>query len=96
MFSPLLGTWFWQNNYFFGKQKFFCQTFFTNIAARFVNITDHDVEIFIEGEENEIQEKKRGKSQDISLIVSFIASLRQTNESFEIEQLSPEELDRRL
>ena len=41
-----------------------------------------------------IQEKK--KRQDISLIVSFIASEKQTNESFEIQQLSPEELDGHL
>ena len=64
------------------------------MATRFVNITDDDVEIFIEGEENENTRKKT--RQDISLIVSFIASEKQTNESFEIEQLSPEELDGHL
>lgn len=42
------------------------------MATRFVNITDDDVEIFIEGEENEKTSKKT--RQDISLIVSFIAS----------------------
>ena len=64
------------------------------MATRFVNITDEDVETFIEGEENENTRKKT--RQDISLIVSFIASEKQTNESFEIEQLSPEELDGHL
>ena len=64
------------------------------MPTRFVNITDDDVEMFIEGEENENTRKKT--RQDISLIVSFIASERQTNESFEIEQLSPEELDGHL
>ena len=59
-----------------------------------MNITDDDVEIFIEGEENENTRKKT--RQDMSLIVSFIASKKQTNESFEIEQLSPEELDGHL
>ena len=94
MFSPLPGTGFLQNNCFFGGQKVFCQTFFTSMATRFMNITDDDVEIFIEGEENENTRKKT--RQDISLIVSFIASEKQTNESFEIEQLSPEELDGHL
>ena len=75
MFSPLPGTGFLQNNCFFGEQKVFCQTFFTNMATRFVNITDDDVEIFIEGEENENTRKKT--RQDISLIVSFIASEKQ-------------------
>ena len=64
------------------------------MATRFVNITDDDVETFIEGAENENTRKKT--RQDISLIVSFIASEKQTNESFEIEQLSPEELDGHL
>ena len=64
------------------------------MATRFVNITDDDVEIFIEGKENKNTRKKM--RQDISLIVSFIASERQTNESFEIAQLSPEELDGHL
>ena len=31
------------------------------MATRFVNITDDDVEIFIEGKENENTSKKRGK-----------------------------------
>ena len=75
MFSPPPGTGFLQNNCFFGEQKVFCQTFFTNMATRFVNITDDDVEIFIEGEENENTRKKT--RQDISLIVSFIASEKQ-------------------
>ena len=61
------------------------------MATRFVNITDDDVEIFIEGEENENTRKKM--RQDISLIKLFIARERKTNESFEIEELSPEELD---
>ena len=43
----------------------------TNMATRFVNITDDDVEIFIEGEENENTRKKM--RQDISLIKLFIA-----------------------
>ena len=93
MFSPLPGTEFLQNNCFFGKQKVFCQTFYTNMATRFVNITDDDVEIFIEGEENENTRKKT--RQDITCY-SCIASEKQTNESFEIEQLSLEELDGHL
>ena len=59
-----------------------------------MNITDDNIEIFIEGEENENTRKKT--RQDMSLIVSFIASEKQTNESFEIEQLSPKELDGHL
>ena len=55
MFSPLpraLG--FCKINCgFFGKQKVFCQTVFTNMATRFVKITDDDVEILTEREENE-------------------------------------------
>ena len=66
MFSPLPGTGFLQNNCFFGEQKVFCQTFFTNIATRFVNITDDDVEIFFEGEENGNTRKKRGKIYRLS------------------------------
>ena len=31
------------------------------MARRFVNITDDDVEVFIEGEENENTKKKRSK-----------------------------------
>ena len=58
MFSPLPGTGFLQNNCFFGEQKVFCQTFFTSMATRFVNITNDDVEIFIEGEEKENTRKK--------------------------------------
>ena len=52
------------------------------MATRFVYITDDDVKIFIEGEENENTRNKT--RQEISLIVSFISSERQTNESFEI------------
>ena len=36
---------------------------------------------------------EKNTMQDMSLTVSFIASERQTNESFEMEQLSPRELD---
>ena len=49
------------NYFFFGEQKFFCQTFFKNMATRFLNITDDDVEIIIEGKEDENTRKKRGK-----------------------------------
>jgi hypothetical protein len=61
------------------------------MGRRFVSITDDDVEIFIEGEENVKIQKKT--EQDVSLIKSFIASEKQTNEPVEIEKLSPEVLD---
>jgi hypothetical protein len=60
------------------------------MARRSMSITDDDVEIFIEGEENENTKKTE---QDSSLIKSFIASEKQTYEPVEIEKLSPEELD---
>ena len=83
MFSPLPGTGFLQNNCFFGEHKVFLSNIFTNRATRFVNITDDDVEIFIEGEE--IKNTREKTRQDISLVVSFNASEKPTNESFEIE-----------
>ena len=78
------------NFVFLAYKKFFAKTFFTAMARRSMSITDDDVEIFIEGEENENTKKTE---QDSSLIKSFIASEKQTNEPVEIEKLSPEELD---
>ena len=46
---------------FFGEQKVFCQTLFTNMATKFVKITDDDVEILTEREENENTRKKPPK-----------------------------------
>ena len=51
---------------FLANKKFFVKTFFTDMARRFMSITDDDVEIFIEGEENENTKKKRSKMSRLS------------------------------
>ena len=61
------------------------------MARRFMSITDDDVEIFIEGEENENIEKIRSKMSRL-ISKSFIASEKQINEPVEIEKLWLEEL----
>jgi hypothetical protein len=64
---------------FLANKKFFVKTFFTDMARRFMSITDDDVEIFIEGEENENIEKIRSKMSRL-ISQSFIASEKQIYE----------------